>query len=262
MSDSDLSEEKKLFAEEFGADPSSEDFKRREAVELALHRSVQPSPPPVAKLKTEQVDADSVAFRPFPLTRRTKSLAEMASDFAFFSPGILVSRAGYPTQALADFNRLQGQRLQLYVLRFPDPLFRGMGRTAQFAWDYILWAVDLPTYQPLIAHLCSSMMVDSRKKQLSCPIYQDHISVLDPLSVARRTLSDLAWLPIGVLGLSRCDGRWGLVTDSENAAYIPNVQRGEADPRLIRLQQEYFSPGVSAGDPPPAEMVAKLKGLS
>ncbi len=154
------------------------------------------------------------------------SLAELAGEFAFFTPAVLYLYGGLTDEPLGDFRQTYGGPADVYHYRFPHRLFSGLDAPCgDREWNHALWAVRRHVWPALRDFYLSIMVLDPVARTASQVAYTD-VEVLDSLAAAHMRWETRPAVTVAAFGIDGSDRRL-VVRPSADVLKHP--------PRLVRL---------------------------
>lgn len=161
---------------------------------------------------------------------RARSLAELAGDYAFFTPAVLYLHGRFRDAPLADFVYTVAPDCKFYYKKFRRALFRGLDApNGDVDWNFALWAVPRHHWDAFSAWMVGITLTYEDTREVA-GIGEQILEVADPIAAELATV----WHPgtpavtVAAFGINGSRFRAGFVP-GENVLMDP--------PRL-----EFFRP--------------------
>jgi len=211
------------------------------AVDKPLTLPIQAEP---SRLDTPADWHGRVPKRPLPC-RSAKALAELQSEYAFFTPAIGYLYGQFHDGFWLDFfASVQQPSIVLYWYRAVQPIFAGLEIGADAEWNHLLWAVPLVLAEPL-QRFINAITCVQRETQQVWRFGVQSLVILDPLAIQQRRVLQP---PYPMLSITA----WGIASPQGYWCFAPgDVQR---QPRLIHPRsdslEQQFAQALLAGQNP------------
>lgn len=168
-----------------------------------------------------------------------KSLAELAGDFAFFTPAALYLYAGMTDEPLGDFRQQLGFPADVYHFRFPHPLFRGLGAPCgDQDWNHVLWAVRTEVWPHLRDFYLSIILLDPVNRTASQVAYTD-VEVADALAMLNGSPMASRPVPVAAFGIDGSEAQLAFKPSHSPLIRPPRLMRLPPTEKMLKLAQAY-----------------------
>lgn len=170
---------------------------------------------------------------------RAKSLAELAGEFAFFTPAVLYLHAGMTDEPLGDFRHQCGQPVDVYHFRFPHQLFAGLtAPNGDREWNFALWAVPAPAWPAFRDFYLSIVMLDPVARTAAQVAYTD-VEVADSLALANGVWDRPPAVPVAAFGIDGSEAQLAVRPSADVLRRPPRLVRLPPTERMRRLAAAY-----------------------
>jgi hypothetical protein len=172
-----------------------------------------------------------------------RALAELAAEYAFFSPAILYLYGAFTDGPFVDLMFELNRDVALYHHRFRRPLFRGLEARSNGdpGWNYVLWAVRKDDWAFLRDYLVSLKFCHEEHRWV-VRIGERPLLIVDPLVADRGQLLPGGGVEVTAFGIYTNKFCCGLV-DHEKLARPPVLTIGPAHPELAVWAEARFAGG-------------------
>ncbi len=185
--------------------------------------------------------------RPLDFTSSVRQLRPFTERFTFFTiaPAYLWGR--FSDAVLLDFLQTYPSA-QFFYKKFDRQIFRGLtAPNGDRDWNYVLWAVETPYWEPLANHLDGAVMSD-RFQSATYGFGIQELTIADPLFLDRVTLcpADVPTLLIYAVGVHSSRYLAAFVCGSHPVMDLPELQFYKPDSHDKLYAQALFRYGPLA----------------
>jgi hypothetical protein len=194
---------------------------------------------------------------------QAKSLQELSTDYAFFTPGLLYVYMPESKRAdpLQDFVHVyKNSEAKPFTMTFDRPVFQGLAAQGSKFWNHALCAIAKPYFLTFTDWARSLTFYDQRNK-LFVRIRPMLITILDPLFLANKLVDNrVPSIDVGVLALDtnmgnvyiddaqcKTGGLAKVVTDKEvfrdTKVFADVLFAGDTNP-LARVEEDQMDPNL------------------
>lgn len=170
---------------------------------------------------------------------QAKALAELAEDFAFFTPAVLYLHAGVTDEPLGDFRQQFGQPADVYHFRFPHRLFAGLDAPCgDREWNHALWAVRRHVWPALLDFYLSIVMLDPVARtaaQVACT----EVEVADSLALTNGAWGRPLAVPVTAFGIDGSEAQLAVRPSGDVLRRPPRLVRLPPTEKMRRLAAAY-----------------------
>jgi len=168
-----------------------------------------------------------------------KSLAELAADFAFFTPAVPYLYGGMTDEPLGDFRQQFGQPADVYHFRFPHRLFAGLDAPCgDREWNYALWAVRRHVWPALLDFYLSIVMLDPVARTAAQVAVTD-VAVVDSLALSHGVWGRPPAVPVAALGIDGSEAQLAVTPSGDVLTRPPRFARLPATEKMRKLAAAY-----------------------
>lgn len=169
---------------------------------------------------------------------KAKSLAELAEDFAFFTPAVLYLHAGMTDEPLGDFRQQHGFSAEIYHFRFAHQLFRGLHIHDDPDWNFVLWGVRREVWPALRDFYLSIMLLDPVARTASQVAYTE-VEVPDSLALLHGVAGAGQLVRVTAFGVDGSEGQLAVVPSSAPTLRPPKLVRLPPSEKMVALAAAY-----------------------
>jgi len=204
------------------------------------------------------VDADGVV-RKYPLrVGAATRLADLAEEYAFFTPAVLYLHGGFTDAPLADLLAAR-PAVRFFFRKFARPLFRGLKAPSNGNpdWNFALWAVER-AHWPAVADWLVSLTFTYAQTREVAGVGQQELTIADPLAADR--MGVYAPPPPVVVGAFGVNGSRGVAYLAAGDGTVLRPPRLAFGPPSAEMAA--FGKALYGGDDPVAARLSTREGRS
>ncbi len=167
------------------------------------------------------------------------SLAELAGEYAFFTPAVLYLHGQMTDEPLGDFRHTFGYPVDFFHFRFPHPLFRGL--TAPCGdpdWNHVLWAVERHAWPAFRDFYLSIVLLDPVARTASQVAYTE-LEVGDSLALVNGKVGRRPTVPVTAFGIDGSAAQLAFKPSADPVLFPPRLLKLPPTPKMVQLAQAY-----------------------
>lgn len=191
------------------------------------------------------VDARGVIVKKRLPIGKARSLVELSSEFAFFTPAALYLHGRFFDGPLFDWMYELGRDVDIYCYRFQHPLFRGLENEVKDpGWNFGILAVPIEDWQAFAERIIGMVIADVNIRRYVA-YGEQKLLIVDPLAVdfAGMWRPDLPIIEITGFGVEASDYRAAYITGDCPGIEPPTLRFFPPNPEIRAAAASYFRGG-------------------